>query len=731
MQIHAIHIDHFLSFDTFAWEGLDPRLNVIVGPNGSGKTNLFHALRAVRDALSPERAQATARWTDAGHQGTDADAITISLDIQFTTAWEQGLLCTFLATVLCDQQVIQQTITTATNRNLDSNSLRRFAAWVQEQLHPKDIFWLFSGRLVVTHVGREGWQCQYEARPGKPLVRLDLTSGGTLVGHAEHNPQTSTQNWGTLFAAWRNSLTEREREQLDNGLTGASPEGEFPVPNLSRLPDWVSSQQGVALQIEDQMRIVDPTTLATRRALTMATQVSPGLQESFGMRFIFRHLLDQALVFTDNVRLQPQRTFIARDLLTQPLDLSNGKELARFLFCKKNRNPRDRKQYTAIWKLFDRMTGREFDVVLDPANSGESQPRLTASFQQGGSQPEQQPDISLKLVTSGRWGDIPLEFSGAGIAEALFLSAVLAGSSGQVVLLDEPALNLHPTMQATLLDALQALAHRLEGEGSQFLVNTHSPTLVPPDAIDRVSRFTLQDGHTIRQALDVKQSDEDQDQNQNQEVLNDLRRMLRGNLAARALLFSRAVLLLEGETELGALPVWCPNLEHQDIALYAVGGKGNFVSPLKLIHHFAIPWAIVGDGEVLWDLRQRGSSHAPQDHISKILATCRRPLPSIPGNPGDSTQDFMQWRQTLEACGIFTLASRADEGFERALQTEIPSDRWELAEMLFGSNKVARGRFIAENCPRPNKVTELIRRVMRHLHKQGVDIRIPDEDGPT
>jgi len=103
----------------------------------------------------------------------------------------------------------------------------------------------------------------------------------------------------------------------------------------------------------------------------------------------------------------------------------------------------------------------------------------------------------------------------------------------------------------------------------------------------------------------------------------------------------------------------------------------------------------------------------------------------IPGDPDSDAQVFAQWRQNLEAYGIFTLASSADEGFERAIQPEIPPDRWELAETLFGSNKVARGRFIAENCPRPNKVTELIRRVIRHLHKQGVDIRIPDEDGPT
>lgn len=456
------------------------------------------------------------------------------------------------------------------------------------------------------------------------------------------------------------------------------------------------------MQMEDTMQIVDPTTLATRRAFKVAAQLSPSPSTPIGMSFIFQHLLDRALVFTDNVRLPPQRTFIARDLHMEPFDLSNGEDLARFLYCKKFGGHHDSNQYTTIQELFLRITGRQFDVVSGPAVSSESQS-----------------DISLELVTRSSWGNIPMEFSGAGIAEALFLSAVLAGSIGQVVLLDEPALNLHPTMQTTLLDALQTIARRPEGEGSQFLVNTHSPSLVPPDAIDRVSRFTLQDEHTIRQALNVRQKDQDQDQNQNQnqnlEVLNDLRRMLRGNLAARALLFSRAVLLLEGETELGALPVWCPNLEHQDIALYAVSGKGNFVSPLKLIHHFAIPWAIVGDGEVLWDLRQRGSSHGPQDHISKILATCRRPLPSIPGNPGDSTQDFMQWRQILEADSIFTLASSADEGFERALRTEIKSELLADADAQFGSNKVARGRFIAENSQCPEKVAELIQRVMRCL----------------
>lgn len=136
------------------------------------------------------------------------------------------------------------------------------------------------------------------------------------------------------------------------------------------------------------------------------------------------------------------------------------------------------------------------------------------------------------------------------------------------------------------------------------------------------------------------------------DLLDDLRKMLRGNLTARALLFSRAVLLVEGETELGALPVWCTDLIRQDILFYDVRGNGSFLPPLKLIRHFAIPWAIIGDGEVLWDRKQKGPGHGPQDHVRKILAACDQSLPLIPPNPGESAEDFAQWKETLAACGI-------------------------------------------------------------------------------
>src|SRR5712691_10772203 len=55
---------------------------------------------------------------------------------------------------------------------------------------------------------------------------------------------------------------------------------------------------------------------------------------------------------------------------------------------------------------------------------------------------------------------------------------------------------------------------------------------LPPEAIDLVSRFTLQDGYTIRRALDVRKEDvEEREAGEiGQDDLVKLRQMLRGNL---------------------------------------------------------------------------------------------------------------------------------------------------------------------------------------------------------
>lgn len=85
---------------------------------------------------------------------------------------------------------------------------------------------------------------------------------------------------------------------------------------------------------------------------------------------------------------------------------------------------------------------------------------------------------------------------------------------------------------------------------------------------------------------------------------------------ARALLFASGAVLLEGETELGALPLWFAKSqaaqelgdpESLHLRFYNVGGDTHFKAPLTLLAALGIPWAIVCGGW-LFDPQFRGTT---------------------------------------------------------------------------------------------------------------------------
>ena len=58
-----------------------------------------------------------------------------------------------------------------------------------------------------------------------------------------------------------------------------------------------------------------------------------------------------------------------------------------------------------------------------------------------------EPVMIIEPTVAGHHGERPVELSGAGIQEALVLSALLGSNPGRVTVLDEPAVNLEPTVQ--------------------------------------------------------------------------------------------------------------------------------------------------------------------------------------------------------------------------------------------------------------------------------------------
>jgi hypothetical protein len=173
------------------------------------------------------------------------------------------------------------------------------------------------------------------------------------------------------------------------------------------------------------------------------------------------------LVQTSDTRLLPAGGI---SWSSSELVLGAGAEarLPELLLRLKNGDPYERVRYQRIRDLFAEFTqGRICEVRL-------MQVQQTAEDGQASS-PAQVPAIWVNVNSSGGSAgldpEVPIEFAGTGAREALVLASVLGEPSASVVMLDEPAVALHPSLQR------QLGAHLLEAP-AQFLVITHSAELL-------------------------------------------------------------------------------------------------------------------------------------------------------------------------------------------------------------------------------------------------------------
>jgi putative ATP-dependent endonuclease of OLD family len=159
------------------------------------------------------------------------------------------------------------------------------------------------------------------------------------------------------------------------------------------------------------------------------------------------------------------------------------------------------------------------------------------------------------------------------------------GKVHPMLALEEPESHLHPQAQ-------RALFSQIDKMPGQRIVSTHSPYIVSQANISHCRLFRKDGSNSKVSRMSITSLEEEDIRKINRHVLN-----TRGDL-----LFARAILLFEGETEEQAFPIFAENYwEHQSnalgIALIGVGGDGKYLPFLKLASSFRIPWYIFSDGE--------------------------------------------------------------------------------------------------------------------------------------
>ena len=160
--------------------------------------------------------------------------------------------------------------------------------------------------------------------------------------------------------------------------------------------------------------------------------------------------------------------------------------------------------------------------------------------------------------------------------------------------LEEPESHLHPQAQRSLFSQIKSIP-------GQRIVSTHSPYFAGQAKLEELRLFTKSNGITTASKLNLALLTAD-----------DIRKLERNVIESRGdLLFARALILFEGDTEEQAFPLWAETYwgaSAHELGFNFIGVGGQDYFPFVwLAQSFGIPWYIFSDGEALTVSRLGGN----------------------------------------------------------------------------------------------------------------------------
>jgi putative ATP-dependent endonuclease of the OLD family len=176
---------------------------------------------------------------------------------------------------------------------------------------------------------------------------------------------------------------------------------------------------------------------------------------------------------------------------------------------------------------------------------------------------------------------------GEGIQNALVLSILQAfeerRKKGAILLIEEPEMFLHPQMQRSLYRTIRRI-----GATNQVIYTTHSPHFVAVPDYHEVLLVRKDDNGTS-----VQRSNLPTDPKRREKLIKEL------DPERNELFFASRLLLVEGDTEKLALPVYANrlglDLDRKGATIVEVGGKRNLVEFALISKSFGIPTGIMYD----------------------------------------------------------------------------------------------------------------------------------------
>ena len=264
---------------------------------------------------------------------------------------------------------------------------------------------------------------------------------------------------------------------------------------------------------------------------------------------------------------------------------ADGSNLSSFLLgLKTSPVPADRERFESIRRAFGSVFGPEklrLDVILErPEHEGNSgRPRLRPTFA-----------APAAVITDGSGQQFPAADAGAGLRESIYLLALVLGSRDSVVLLDEPSINMHPGLTRAILGEICG------NEGNQILITTHSPAIVGFMAFENSSKVlyvrNAGSSSTVR-ALEGEAFERfDKDRSRLRHLIDP------------AIFFAKCVVLVEGPSDQSLLAGVAEykagedqkyDLARGNVSILRIDGDGNFGKYIDLLEAYEIPYVVLAD----------------------------------------------------------------------------------------------------------------------------------------
>lgn len=573
MRIKGIRATNLLSFDNLDLDlDLDDsQFALLVGPNGSGKTNIF---RLVRQLI-----ESTISWGNSGKldlsdtlytwkRDPNRDAV-IEIDIIWTSPREEEFLANFFQMGLAGVVDISSASSELWRESVRS-ALRR-------SVIGPIISSEWSGALGVHHTGNCDLLLYF--KPSIANSEWICTLGPRISGIVSKIPEMPISSFSRLPLAeiWHDTLPETTWSILEKILTGEAPPDSLSMPVKwsdiwktfqLKFPTGFFKALGV-LDINFQINDLIKTAPSWQKFLRELS-ITPASHENVTFARVLAHLLLNQCVISEELLSPPDVSYPPNEWWAKTKSPLTSRYLSAYLLGLKNgQQDSERRQFEETRKMFKSLSGgRELDVTLNVSKEGINT--------------NDDKEIQINLIQQDLRNDprsVPLQDSGSGLVEMAYLSTVLNSPGSHVILLDEAGRTLHPQALIQLRKLLQERANNQDGP--QMIVITHSPYIIPPDKpqiIRRVSRDSQSGCSKITRL--ARSPSSDSRRSQQKEEHQELQRQDRWGRSPNwpALLFSSAVLLVDGETELGALPEWYQKkynepIEALGISILSIGEK--------------------------------------------------------------------------------------------------------------------------------------------------------------